>query len=78
MTTPRSERQYTDAELADARLAEIYIPESGPLYYATGDWWPTELAHRAAKHRRLAAAEDRLAAAVRREIKRWPTDSEES
>ena len=72
MSEPISFRRYSEAELKDARIAKIADPKPrrGLLYFATGSYWPRELERRAAAHARRAAAELRLADALRREQRR--------
>ena len=61
---PPLPRHYTSTELRAAALIspkvwnQRFASKRGPLYYATGPWWPIEL-------RRLAADAERRAKAMR-------------
>lgn len=58
---------YSDEEIAAAVRAKVLSRDSKVIYYAGGPYWPAELERRARAHRKLADAEDLIAAALRRE-----------
>lgn len=69
LTIRPSVREYSADELAAARRAKVTDPAlgRGVIFFASGPYWPTELERRAKAHRKLADAEELIAAAMRRE-----------
>lgn len=65
--TSASQRQYSPAELAAARLLRLLSKTNAVIFFAGGEWWPQELERRAAAFDRKAAACRLLAPALRRE-----------